>query len=113
VLLLDAPQPGSGRVFDWALAAEVPGGQPFMIAGGLNPANVAGAIVRTRPWGVDVASGVERRPGEKDPVKLRAFVAAARRAAADLADGDDTVPAPDARADQPQRPTPYDWEDQQ
>jgi phosphoribosylanthranilate isomerase len=81
VILLDSPSPGSGRVFDWALAAEVPAGQRFMIAGGLTPDNVAGAVVRTQPWGVDVASGVESSPGVKDPVKLRAFIAAARAAA--------------------------------
>ncbi|MDA8284147.1 MAG: phosphoribosylanthranilate isomerase [Actinomycetota bacterium] len=99
VVLLDAPSPGSGRVFDWALAAEVPSGRRFMLAGGLTPDNVAGAIVRTRCWGVDVASGVERSPGVKDPVKLRSFIAAAKAAAPepaeDAADPDDG---------------PYDWE---
>lgn len=79
-VLLDAPNPGSGRVFDWAFAAEVPESQRLMIAGGLNPGNVAAAIAATRPWGVDAVSGVERRPGEKDPVKVREFVAAAKAA---------------------------------
>jgi len=77
VILLDAPRPGSGQIFDWTLA-EVPGGLRLMLAGGLTPANVAEAIARVHPWGVDVVSGVERSPGVKDPVKVRAFVAAAK-----------------------------------
>ncbi len=81
VILLDAPNPGSGQVFDWALAAEVPAGHRVMIAGGLNASNVAAAIARTHPWGVDVVSGVEREPGHKDPIKLRDFIHAARAAA--------------------------------
>jgi phosphoribosylanthranilate isomerase len=56
-ILLDAPNPGSGEVFDWSLAAEVPPGQRLMIAGGLNAANVAAAIARAHPWGVDAVSG--------------------------------------------------------
>lgn len=83
-VLLDAPNPGSGQVFDWAMAAEVPVGQRVMIAGGLNPTNVGAAIARTRPWGVDVVTGVEREPGIKDPIKVREFIAAARKAEAEL-----------------------------
>lgn len=79
-VLLDAPSPGSAQVFDWSLVAEVPAGQRVILAGGLDPSNVAAAIARTRPWGVDVASGVERSPGRKDPIKLRDFVQAAREA---------------------------------
>lgn len=78
--MLDAPSPGSGEVFDWAFAAEVPTGLRMVIAGGLTSANVGQAIARTTPWGVDVVSGVEAAPGRKDPVKLRAFVAAVRAA---------------------------------
>ena len=77
VILLDAPRPGSGQIFDWTLA-EVPDGLRLMLAGGLTPANVTEAIARVHPWGVDVVSGVERSPGVKDPVKVRAFVAAVR-----------------------------------
>lgn len=84
VVLLDAPNPGSGEVFDWSLAAEVPPGPLVMIAGGLHPGNVAAAIARTKPWGVDVVTGVERVPGHKDPIKLRDFVAAARSAAEEM-----------------------------
>jgi phosphoribosylanthranilate isomerase len=80
-ILLDNPAPGSGQVFDWALASEVPSGLAVIIAGGLTADNVAGAIAAAGPWGVDVVTGVEKEPGCKDPVKLRAFVAAARGAA--------------------------------
>jgi phosphoribosylanthranilate isomerase len=110
VVLLDAPSPGSGKVFDWALAAEVPTGQAFMIAGGLTPDNVAGAVVRTRPWGVDVVSGVERSPGAKDPAKLRAFVAAAK--AADPRRGDPGAVYRDERSATGGSSMPYDWEDE-
>jgi phosphoribosylanthranilate isomerase len=97
-ILLDAPNPGSGQVFDWAFASEVPGGQRLVIAGGLNAGNVGAAVARTRPWGVDVASGVERAPGQKDPVQLRAFIAAAR-----AAEPDDGWEASSAG--------PYDWQE--
>jgi phosphoribosylanthranilate isomerase len=102
-ILLDAPNPGSAQVFDWALAAEVPAGHKVMLAGGLDATNVAAAIARTHPWGVDVASGVERRPGHKDPIKLREFIRAARQAAAEMEDTIVTDPegAPDL----------YDWQE--
>ena len=80
VLLLDAPDPGSGRLFDWRFTADVPSGVRLMLAGGLNPDNVADAIAQARPWGVDVSTGVEAEPGRKDPRKLRAFIAAAKAA---------------------------------
>ena len=83
-LLIDSPEPGSGQVFDWSNLEHVLGGRPFILAGGLNPENVADAIGVARPWGVDVASGVESAPGRKDPTKVRRFIANARRAAADL-----------------------------
>jgi phosphoribosylanthranilate isomerase len=78
-VMIDAPSPGSGQIFDWRMA-EVPDGVRLILAGGLSPANVAEAIAKVRPWGVDVATGVERSPGVKDPVKVRAFVAAVRAA---------------------------------
>lgn len=77
-ILVDGASPGSGEVFDWALADEVPDGQRLLVAGGLTPENVVGAINSVHPWGVDVSSGVEAEPGRKDPRKLRAFIAAAR-----------------------------------
>lgn len=73
---------GSGQTFDWRAARADLGerqGQ-FVIAGGLKPENVCDAICAFKPWGVDVVTGVEREPGSKDPEKLKAFVAAVRRA---------------------------------
>lgn len=70
---------GTGRPFDWALAEEAKRiGPPLILAGGLTPGNVAEAIRRVRPYGVDVTSGVERAPGRKDPEKLRQFVEAVK-----------------------------------
>ncbi|GAB4559161.1 MAG: phosphoribosylanthranilate isomerase [Haliangiales bacterium] len=84
VLLIDTPSAdygGSGRVGDWAIAAAVrAAGCPVLLAGGLTPDNVAQAIARVGPFGVDVASGVEGAPGSKDAARMRAFVAAARSA---------------------------------
>jgi phosphoribosylanthranilate isomerase len=81
----DATRPGGhGRAFDWRLIAGVERSKPIMLSGGLNPENVAAAIGIVRPDAVDVSYGVERAPGEKDPDKIRAFVAAARTAAAAL-----------------------------
>jgi phosphoribosylanthranilate isomerase len=96
-VLLDAPSPGSGQVFDWKLAEGAPDGLRLILAGGLHPYNVGDAIAAVRPWGVDVATGVESQPGRKDPRKLHAFVAAARAAA---------VPPHDSPRDQP-----YDWQE--
>ena len=99
VVLIDSPAPGTGRTFDWSLAEGAPGGVRLMLAGGLNADNVAEAIRRVRPWGVDVATGVESAPGRKDARKLRKFILAAREAGEE---GDDAVPESDDR--------PYDWE---
>lgn len=73
---------GSGTAFDWQNAREKLGDRQgqFVMAGGLNPENVEKAMRTFKPWGVDVVSGVEREPGRKDPEKLKAFVAAVRRA---------------------------------
>jgi len=73
---------GNGVAFDWerAIAAK-PYGR-IVLAGGLTPENVGEAVRRVRPWGVDVASGVESGPGRKDPGKMERFVRAARGAAA-------------------------------
>jgi phosphoribosylanthranilate isomerase len=73
---------GTGVTFDWDQAAATVAGlslrHKVAIAGGLTPENVAQAIGILRPWGVDVASGVEASPGKKDPQKVRAFVRAVR-----------------------------------
>jgi phosphoribosylanthranilate isomerase len=69
---------GTGERFDWTLCHEVPEDMPFILAGGLDPTNVGEAVRIARPYAVDVSSGVERRPGEKDATKMSAFVAAVR-----------------------------------
>jgi len=82
----DATRPGGlGTPFDWALLKGIDPGIPFMLSGGLDAGNVAEAVRITRAPGVDVSSGVERAPGEKDPDKIRAFIRAARAAEAALA----------------------------
>ncbi|MDQ7819149.1 MAG: phosphoribosylanthranilate isomerase [Armatimonadota bacterium] len=80
--LLDAYDPtrpgGTGRTFDWSLAAGVARVHRIVLSGGLTPANVAAALEQVRPYAVDVSSGVET-DGRKDPAKIRAFVEAVRR----------------------------------
>jgi phosphoribosylanthranilate isomerase len=73
---------GRGQPFDQAFACTIvrTARVPVYLAGGLSPENVGAAIRAVRPHGVDVASGVEHEPGRKDPVKVSAFVAAAREA---------------------------------
>ena len=78
---VEATRPGGlGRRFDWRLLENVQTRVPFMLSGGLDAENVALALRITAAPGVDVSSGVERAPGEKDTDKIRAFVAAARAA---------------------------------
>ena len=97
VVMLDAAAPGSGQVFDWRLAEGVPAGQRLLLAGGLGPDNVADAIAKVHPWGVDAVSGIESAPGKKDPRKLRAFIANAKAAARPEYLGEGTGP--------------YDWQE--
>ena len=70
---------GAGVTFDWELVRAFAAERPLILAGGLTPENVGDALDSVHPWGVDVASGVESSPGLKDPVKMRAFLGAARR----------------------------------
>lgn len=82
--LLDAPSAGyggSGATFDWSLAEGVADLGPLILAGGLDPENVAAAVRRVRPYAVDVASGVESAPGVKDFSKMARFIAAAKEIA--------------------------------
>ncbi len=89
-LLFDARPPrgatrpgGLGKAFDWHLLESIDSRVPYMLSGGLDADNVGEALRITRAPGVDVSSGVERAPGEKDPDKIRAFVRAARAAEAE------------------------------
>ena len=91
-LLFDARAPreatrpgGLGKPFDWTLLENLNPGLPFMLSGGLDAGNIGEALRITRAPAVDVSSGVERAPGEKDPEKIRAFVRAARLAAKPVA----------------------------
>jgi len=99
VVMLDNVTPGSGEVFDWRFAEHVPPRTRLLLAGGLDASNVADAIARVKPWGVDVATGVESSPGRKDPRKVRAFILAAKAA------------APVAYEGEADSADPYDWQD--
>ena len=86
LLLIDAKPPkdavlpgGNGRPFDWSLTRDFHAPVPWLLSGGLEPDTVAAAIALSGARGVDVSSGVESAPGVKDPAKIRAFIAAARR----------------------------------
>jgi phosphoribosylanthranilate isomerase len=96
-ILVDSATPGAGQVFDWSLAEGAPIGRRVIMAGGLDPDNVAEAIATVRPWGVDVATGVETSPGQKDARKVRDFVRNARAAAPRPYRGDEEY-------------VPYDWQ---
>lgn len=101
-IVLDAARPGSGEVFDWDLADLVPDGLRVVLAGGLTPENVADAVTRVKPWGVDVATGVESdrgEPGAKDALKVKAFIERAKAAAVDVIDDGVEI-----------EHGPYDWQ---
>jgi phosphoribosylanthranilate isomerase len=100
-------------VFDWRLAEGVVDPARLIVSGGLRPENVGDAVAHLRPFGVDVDSGVESAPGRKDPVKLRAFVAAARAAAgeemaAEEVEGDDEGDEGPGGIDRP-----FDWREEE
>lgn len=77
MLLVDAHDPmrrgGTGQLADWGAAARLARARPVLLAGGLTPDNVADAVSRVRPFGIDVSSGVERSPGVKDPQRIKAL----------------------------------------
>jgi phosphoribosylanthranilate isomerase len=97
-ILVDSHAPGSGEVFDWSLAEGAPVNRRVILAGGLTPENVTEAIDAVRPWGVDVSTGVESAPGQKDARKVREFIRNARAAAPRRYHGDE-----EAR--------PFDWQE--
>ena len=97
LIMVEGPNPGSGKVFDWSLVEEVAEGPRIILAGGLNPDNVGEAVRTVRPWGVDAATGVEKSPGKKDALKVKAFIERARAAAPERHLGPDVMP--------------YDWAD--
>ena len=102
IVLVDSENPGSGEVFDWRLAEDAPrSGHRVMLAGGLHADNVADAIARVHPWGVDVSTGVEREPGRKDPVKLRRFIEGAKAAGDPTGEGGESFAGSG----------PYDWQE--
>lgn len=114
-VLLDAHDParlgGTGRVVDWTVAARLAAVRPVVLSGGLRPENVAAAVARVKPAGVDVASGVEREPGVKDPDKLRAFFeqlgswARPTAARGETADGGDDESRPRSKVGNDRRAT--------
>ncbi len=116
LVLVDAESPGSGEVFDWRLAEGVVDPARLIVSGGLRAENVADAIAHLHPFAVDVCSGVESAPGRKDPVKVRAFVNAARAAAGEDASG----AAAGGHSDDPGGPggpeatgdRPFDWREE-
>lgn len=96
MIMIDGPEPGSGKVFDWALAGDAPDSMKLILAGGLTPENVGAAITEVQPWGVDVATGVEKSPGKKDALAVKRFIENARAHASEPYIGDDDLP--------------YDWD---
>jgi phosphoribosylanthranilate isomerase len=94
LVLVDSPSPGSGRLVDFSMLEGLADASRLVLAGGLTPDNVGEAIQRVKPFGVDVATGVESTVGVKDPRKVAAFIAAAR----------DAAPAPTELPDEP-----FDW----
>jgi phosphoribosylanthranilate isomerase len=79
-ILFEGPASGCGAVSDWSVAAALARRTQLVLAGGLNALNVAAAIAQVQPFGVDVSSGVEERPGVKSPAAIMSFVAAVRGA---------------------------------
>ena len=116
-VLIDSSSPGSGQVFDWVLAEGLPLHRRVILAGGLDAENVAEAIHRIHPWGVDVSTGVEKSAGRKDATKVMRFINQAK-AAAEL-DGEQQIDlgpgllhrAESADPDPLDDALVYDWEE--
>ena len=81
-ILFEGPSSGTGAVSDWSAAGALARRTQLVLAGGLNASNVADALAQVQPFGVDVSSGVEERPGVKSPAAIRSFVTAVRAARA-------------------------------
>lgn len=77
--LFEGARSGAGERADWAAAARFAARGELVLAGGLSPENVEEALAAVAPWGVDVSSGVERAPGDKDPARIAAFIERVRR----------------------------------
>jgi phosphoribosylanthranilate isomerase len=77
-MLFEGKLSGSGETADWDEARQLAQHSQLILAGGLNPQNVAAAIAQVRPWGVDVSSGVEHSRGRKDPARIHEFIARVR-----------------------------------
>jgi phosphoribosylanthranilate isomerase len=101
-VLIDSDTPGEGEIFDWQMAENAPEGVPLILAGGLTPQNVGEGIRKVRPWGVDVASGVERKAGIKDPILVRDFIKEAKKTSHNQQDIDNNGSSTD---------DPYDWKE--
>ncbi|NND75120.1 MAG: phosphoribosylanthranilate isomerase [Ilumatobacter sp.] len=96
IIMIDAPNPGSGKVFDWSVAGDAPDSLKLILSGGLSPDNVAAAIKEVQPWGVDAATHTEKSPGRKDALAVKRFIENARAAVPEQYRGDDNLP--------------YDWD---
>ena len=106
IVLMDSAKPGSGKMFDWSLTEDVPvAGHRLMLAGGLDPDNVVEAIRQVGPWGVDASSGVESKPGRKDPADMKAFIERAKAAVR----SEVRSPAREALRGSAGEDGPYDW----
>ena len=92
IVLLDALVPGAGVPFEWNIVGDLVSKHKILLAGGLRPDNVAEAVRRDRPWGVDVASGVEAEPARKDPEAMARFVAEAHAASEQPTSREDVGP---------------------
>ena len=84
LFVYEGTKSGQGETVDWSVAAEIARNGNMILAGGLGVENVAEAIATVRPYGVDVSSGVESAPGQKDPEKIREFIKAAKAAGNNL-----------------------------